>query len=104
MVIAWEMPLVWPAVDEPPNRAHLLPLRDVPPVVPQVFVSHSGELASVQLGLLSGLPVAASKPPSWISSAAVAGPVRNGTSTSPDVTSSVLQAADSRLNADMSLF
>ena len=54
------------------------------------------ESASVQLGLLGGSPVAASKPPSWMSSAAEAGPVRNGATTSADATSTVLQAADSR--------
>ena len=79
---------------------------EVPPTFEQADVVHSGvprtESDSVQLGLLGGLPVAASKPPSWRSSAATAGPLRNGTNTSPDATSSSPQAAESRFNADMS--
>jgi len=75
--------------------------------VEQLDDEHSGdplmESASVQLGLFGGLPVAASKPPSWMSCAATAGPVMNGASTSPDVTSAVAHAADSRLRTDMTL-
>ncbi len=45
--------------------------------------------------------MAASKPPSEMSSAAAAGPVRNGATTSTEATSTVAQAAESRLNGDM---
>ena len=74
-------------------------------MVEQFNDEHSGdplmESASVQLGLLGGLPVAASKPPSWMSSAAEADPTKNGATTSADATSTVLPADDSRRRAPM---
>ena len=107
MTTAWDRLAVWLDDVSAPNLAQCVPVRggDVELVVEQFDDEHSGvpltESASVQLGLLGGLPVAASKPPSWMSSAAEAGPVRNGATTRADATSTVLHAADSRRRAPM---
>src|SRR6187551_3501808 len=102
MVLAWDRLAVWLDVPVwPPNLAQATPERgtEVPPTFVQTDVVHRGvprtESASVQEGLFAGSPVAASKPPSSMSSAAEAGPVRNGAITSAVATSTVLQAADS---------
>jgi hypothetical protein len=110
MTTDWDRLAVWLDDVEAPNRAQWVPVRggEVELVVEQFDDEHSGdplmESASVQLGLLGGVPVAASKPPSWMSSAAEAGPVRDGISTSPDATSTVAHAADTRLTGDMNSF
>ncbi len=102
MNTVWDRLAVWLDDVWAPNRAQWVPVRggEVELVVEQFDDEHSGdplmESASVQLGLLGGLPVAASKPPSRMSSAAEAGPVRNGAITSADATSTVLHAAESR--------
>ena len=110
MNTVWDTLAVWLDDVSAPNRAQWVPVRggDVELVVEQFDDEHSGdplmESASAQLGLLGGVPVAASNPPSWMSSAAEAGPARNGASTSPDATSTVAHAADSRLRPDMTSF
>ena len=109
MTTAWDRLAVWLDDVSAPNLAQWVPVRggDVELVVEQFDDEHSGvplrESASVQLGLLGGVPVAASKPPSWMSSAAEAGPIRNGATTRADATSTVLHAADSRRRAPMVL-
>ena len=80
MTTAWDRLAVWLDDVSAPNLAQWVPVRggDVELVVEQFDDEHSGvplrESASVQLGLLGGVPVAASKPPSWMSSAAEAEP------------------------------
>src|SRR4051812_48498007 len=102
MTTDWEMLAVWLAEGWPPNLAHACPVcgTEVPFTFEHTEVVQRGEpgeprrlSASVQFGLLAGSPVAASKPPSWISSAAAAGPVSHGTRTSSEATSSSPQAA-----------
>ncbi len=110
MSTVWDRLAVWLADDEAPNRAQPLPVRggEVELVVEQDDGRHRGdpsvESASVQLGLLGfGSPVASSKPPSWMSSAAAAGQVKNGATTSAHATRSALHAAEIPLNPDMFL-
>jgi hypothetical protein len=110
MVLAWDRLAVWLDVPVwPPNLAQATPVRgtEVPPTFEQTDVVHKGvprtESASLQEGLFAGSPVAASKPPSWMSSAAAAGPVRNGATTSPDATRIVAHHADRRGRAELNI-
>ena len=107
MTTVWDRLAVWLDDVEAPNRAQWVPVRggEVALVVEQFDDEHRGdplmESASVQFGLLGGVPVALSKPPSRMSSAAEAGPVRNGATTSADATSTVLHAHDTRRRVPM---
>src|SRR4051812_5571992 len=108
MRTTWASVAVWLEVPVcPPKLAHALPEcgTEAPSPPQQAENVHSGvprtESASVQEGLLAGLPVAASKPPSWMTSSALAAPVDQGASTSPDATTTVPHSPDSLFTTDM---